>query len=96
MHVLELKVPPVALVLFMAALMWLVARAAPAFELALPGRGFFAISLAVAGAVASLSGVVSFRRAKTTVNPMKPDSSSFLVSSGVYALTRNRMYTRLT
>jgi hypothetical protein len=38
MHALELKVPPVAVVLFMAALMWLVARAAPAFELALPAR----------------------------------------------------------
>jgi protein-S-isoprenylcysteine O-methyltransferase Ste14 len=92
MHVLELKVPPVAVVLFMAALMWLVARAAPAFEFALPARGFLAVGLAVTGIVVSLSGVVSFRRAKTTVNPMKPDSSSSLVTSGVYALTRNPMY----
>jgi protein-S-isoprenylcysteine O-methyltransferase Ste14 len=92
MHVLELKVPPVAIVLFMAALMWLVARTAPAFEFALPARVFLAVGLAVTGIVASLSGVVSFRRAKTTVNPMKPDSSSSLVSSGVYALTRNPMY----
>jgi protein-S-isoprenylcysteine O-methyltransferase Ste14 len=92
MHVLELKVPPVAVVLFMAALMWLVARAAPVFEIALPARGFLAVGLAVTGIVVSLSGVVSFRRAKTTVNPMKPDSSSSLVSSGVYALTRNPMY----
>lgn len=92
MHALELKVPPVAVVLFMAALMWLVARAAPAFEFALPARGFLAVGLAVTGMVASLSGVVSFRRANTTVNPMKPDSSSSLVSSGVYALTRNPMY----
>jgi protein-S-isoprenylcysteine O-methyltransferase Ste14 len=92
MHVLELKVPPVAVVLLMAALMWLVARAAPAFELAFPLRGLLAVGLAIAGVVASLSGVVSFRRAKTTVNPMKPDSSSSLVSSGVYALTRNPMY----
>src|SRR4051794_16193375 len=92
MHVLELKVPPVAVVLLMAALMWLVARAAPAFELALPARGFLAVGLAVAGVAASLSGVVSFRRAKTTVNPMKPDSTSSLVSSGVYRYTRNPMY----
>jgi protein-S-isoprenylcysteine O-methyltransferase Ste14 len=92
MHALELKVPPVAVVLFMAALMWLVARAAPAFEIALPARSFLAVGLAVTGMVVSLSGVVSFRRANTTVNPMKPDSSSSLVSSGVYALTRNPMY----
>jgi protein-S-isoprenylcysteine O-methyltransferase Ste14 len=92
MHALALKVPPVAVVLFMAALMWLVARAAPVFEIALPARGFLAVGLAVTGIIASLSGVVSFRRAKTNVNPMKPDSSSSLVSSGVYALTRNPMY----
>ena len=37
-------------------------------------------------------GFASFRRAKTTVNPMKPDSASSLVVSGIYDLTRNPMY----
>ena len=43
------------------------------------------------GGVVSGLGVVSFRRAKTTVNPMKPESSSSLV---VWASrwTRNPMY----
>jgi protein-S-isoprenylcysteine O-methyltransferase Ste14 len=36
--------------------------------------------------------VVAFRRAGTTVNPMKPESSSSLVVSGIYAFTRNPMY----
>jgi protein-S-isoprenylcysteine O-methyltransferase Ste14 len=36
--------------------------------------------------------VVSFRRARTTVNPTKPESSSVLVDSGIYRLTRNPMY----
>ena len=39
-----------------------------------------------------VSGIVSFRRAKTTVNPMKPDSTSSLVVSGIYRYTRNPMY----
>jgi protein-S-isoprenylcysteine O-methyltransferase Ste14 len=38
------------------------------------------------------TGIVSFRRAKTTVNPMKPSSSSSLVISGIYKYTRNPMY----
>ena len=92
MPVLELKVPPVAVVLVTAALMWLVATAVPAFGFVFPARDFLALSLAVAGAVVSLSGVVLFKRAKTTVNPLKPGSSSSLVSSGVYAFSRNPMY----
>jgi protein-S-isoprenylcysteine O-methyltransferase Ste14 len=44
------------------------------------------------GVLICLSGVVSFRRAKTTVNPMKPDSTSSLVVSGIYRYTRNPMY----
>jgi len=35
--------------------------------------------------------VVTFRKAKTTVNPVKPHASS-LVTSGVYAISRNPMY----
>jgi protein-S-isoprenylcysteine O-methyltransferase Ste14 len=92
MHVLELKVPPVAVVVLTAGLMWLASWTVPAFGFVLPARNVLAVSLGVAGVVTSLLGVVSFRRAKTTVNPMRPDASSSLVRSGVYARSRNPMY----
>jgi protein-S-isoprenylcysteine O-methyltransferase Ste14 len=92
MYVLELKVPPLALVFLMAALMWFATWVVPTFGFKLPARTLFSVSVAVAGAVISGLGVASFRRAKTTVNPMKPDSSSSLVVSGIYRLTRNPMY----
>jgi len=92
MHVLELKVPPVAVVLVTAGFMWLVAWAVPALEFRFPARDLVAVSLALAGAVTSALGVISFGRARTTVNPMKPESSSSLVTSGIYRLTRNPMY----
>jgi protein-S-isoprenylcysteine O-methyltransferase Ste14 len=92
MHVLELKVPPVALVFLVAALMWLVSWAMPAFEFEFPSGDVLAVSVAVAGAIISGLGIVSFRQARTTVNPMKPDSASSLVVSGIYRLTRNPMY----
>lgn len=92
MHVLELKVPPVAVALATASLMWLVAWAVPALGFLFPFRDLVAMSLALAGAVTSALGVISFRRARTTVNPMKPESSSSLVASGIYKLTRNPMY----
>ena len=37
-------------------------------------------------------GVIEFRRAKTTVDPTKPDSASSLVRTGIYRRTRNPMY----
>jgi protein-S-isoprenylcysteine O-methyltransferase Ste14 len=91
-HVLELKVPPAAVVLFMAALMWLVSWALPQFGFVFPARGLFVVSFAGAGVVTSALGVVSFRRARTTVNPTRPGSSTCLVRSGVYTFTRNPMY----
>ena len=92
MHVLELKVPPPAVALLTAALMWVCAWAVPAFGFLFPARDLYAVGLAVAGAVAAVLGIVSFARARTTVNPMKPESSSSLVVSGIYQLTRNPMY----
>lgn len=92
MHVLELKIPPVALVLLAAALMWLASWAMPAFWFEYPSRGLLSVSVTLAGAIISGLGIASFRRARTTVNPMKPDSTSSLVVSGIYRLTRNPMY----
>ena len=92
MQSLELKIPPLAVVIVTAALMWIAPRAAPAFRVVLPDRSALAACLAVAGVVTSVLGIVAFRRARTTVNPMHPESSSALVVAGVYRLTRNPMY----
>jgi protein-S-isoprenylcysteine O-methyltransferase Ste14 len=42
--------------------------------------------------VVRLAGMVAFRRAKTTVNPIKASAASSLVTRGVYEFTRNPMY----
>jgi protein-S-isoprenylcysteine O-methyltransferase Ste14 len=89
---LALKLPPVALVVIVAAIMWVTSFATPAFDFFLPAKSLLSVSLALIGAVTCLSGIVSFRRAKTTVNPMKPNSTSSLVVSGIYKYTRNPMY----
>jgi protein-S-isoprenylcysteine O-methyltransferase Ste14 len=92
MRTLELKVPPVAVALIIAALMWSVSWTTPAFRFVFPARGLLALIFAGAGVITAVLGVASFRRARTTVNPMKPESSSSLVRSGVYARSRNPMY----
>ena len=92
MQFLELKVPPPVVGLFTAVIMWLTAKKVPALELALPQRKGLFLGLLAAGVCVSVLGVASFRRARTTVNPLKPEKSSCLVVSGIYRHTRNPMY----
>ena len=72
--------------------MWLTSRVAPALAIPIPAPTILAVCLPVAGAALDILGVLAFRRAKTTVNPMAPGSSSSLVCTGLYALSRNPMY----
>lgn len=91
MSSLELRVPPVAVVLIAAVLMWLLARVLP-WPGDLVGGWPAALLIASAGVVVAVAGLVAFRQARTTVNPMKPEASSALVERGIYGLTRNPMY----
>lgn len=51
-----------------------------------------AVVLIVTGLFLDLWCAVQFFRAKTTVNPLRPENSSSLVVQGMYRLTRNPMY----
>jgi protein-S-isoprenylcysteine O-methyltransferase Ste14 len=92
MRTLELKIPPVVVVLLTGAAMWAAARFWSSLRVELPLRAALAAGLILAGLVIALAGVVSFRRAGTTVNPLQPAATSRLVVSGVYRRTRNPMY----
>lgn len=92
MHAFELKIPPVAVVIIVATLMGLLAHLASELDFSLPLRRILASTLALVGVGVSMVGVWSFKRAETTVNPLKPETTSALVNSGVYRFTRNPMY----
>jgi protein-S-isoprenylcysteine O-methyltransferase Ste14 len=92
MRLLELRIPPPIVALTVAGGMWLVARSAPVLQVPHTVRLAAAIALAVLGAAVALAGVLSFRRARTTLNPLKPETSAALVTGGVYSFTRNPMY----
>ena len=91
MNALELKIPPPIVAILVAAMMWLASRV-PALRLEIPARRMIAACLAALGVAVAIAGVISFRRAHTTVNPLKPQSTSSLVQSGVYRFSRNPMY----
>jgi protein-S-isoprenylcysteine O-methyltransferase Ste14 len=86
------RFPPLAVAASFGLVMWLVARALPALHVDFPARRPLALALLALGAAISLAGVVAFRRARTTTNPLRPDAASALVVTGIYAHTRNPMY----
>jgi protein-S-isoprenylcysteine O-methyltransferase Ste14 len=89
---LELRIPPPIVGLIIAGGMWAVAHIPPILQLPNLLRLLVAVVLAVLGVAVALGGVLSFRRAHTTVNPLKPETSAALVSTGIYSFTRNPMY----
>lgn len=92
MNVLELRIPPPAVALITALAMWAVERWGPATAEPSTFGKAAAAALALLGIAIDLAGLAAFRRARTTINPMKPGSSSSLVTGGIYRITRNPMY----
>lgn len=91
MGVLELRVPPPIVAAIFAGLAWLLAKAGPAWS-DFPGLGKAGAVVMLSGLALDVLGLVVFLRARTTVNPLKPDSSSAVVTTGIYRYTRNPMY----
>ena len=94
MSALELKIPPPLVAAAVAGCMYAAAVLLPAPVLALPPgvRVGMALALAAVGAGFDVAGLLAFRKARTTVNPLTPHRSVAVVSTGVYRLTRNPMY----
>ena len=92
MQLLEKKIPPPVIATLFAVAMWVLSKYVSGVEVSDSVRVISAVVVLLVGAFFSLAGVVSFRRAKTTVNPLKPETTSSLVSSGIYQFSRNPMY----
>ena len=95
MDALELKVPPPIVALVAALGMWAISRLTFAFEVDVALRTAVAVVIALIGGAFDVAGIASFRRARTTLNPMKPEAASSLVTGGIYRVARNPMYVGL-
>ena len=87
---LELKIPPPIVLLVVGCGMWGVAKVGPLVSV--PGGAVFGVLLMIAGFVLNIAGVMTVRRAKTTFNPLRPDTTTALVSTGLFGVSRNPMY----
>ncbi|WP_273820971.1 methyltransferase family protein [Pseudomonas asplenii] len=87
------RIPPPLVATLFGLLAWFAARHLPGtLALAIEWRVGLALIVLLAGVTICLAGVFSFRRARTTVNPLRPETASALVRSGIYRYTRNPMY----
>ncbi|KRG67621.1 methyltransferase family protein [Pseudoxanthomonas dokdonensis] len=84
---LETKIPPPVVLLVLAILIW-----------ALPGSSSTS-ARTLTGGLLVLAGLLIngwpkrlFRRLGTTINPLHPERSSVLITSGLYRYSRNPMY----
>ena len=83
MKYLELRIPPALLMLLFGGLMRLTDWLLPTFRV----EALFLLAITVV-----VSGIVSFRQAKTTVDPTHPERATQVVTGGIYQFSRNPMY----
>ncbi|MDD5250580.1 MAG: isoprenylcysteine carboxylmethyltransferase family protein [Rhodocyclaceae bacterium] len=89
---LETRIPPPIVAALICAAMWWLSPASPMLQLPASVRVVVALAIASFGGVVAMGASIRFRRAKTTVNPLKPQNASSLVTAGIYRYTRNPMY----
>lgn len=95
MSSLELKIPPPAVTLLFGFLMWLASLLIAPVAVPFAVRVGVAVVIVSVGLIFGGSAMLSFVRRRTTMNPIKPDAASSLVTGGVFRVTRNPMYLSL-
>ncbi len=78
--------------LLLGVFAWAASWQLPALSFHLPFTTLLAVALAVVGVALNLLPKLAFGRARTTINPLKPQTTTHLVTSGIYCYTRNPMY----
>lgn len=89
---LENKIPPLVLLLIFGSLMWGVSIFTPVILFARHWQLIIILIMLLSASFFCLAGVLSFKQAHTTVNPLQPEEASTLVNTGIYKVSRNPMY----
>lgn len=92
MKLLEKKLPPLVVLFIFGCIVWLISKIAPAIHVDKNWHVFIILFLILGATLFCTLGVMSFKKAETTVNPLNPENASTLVISGIYKISRNPMY----
>jgi protein-S-isoprenylcysteine O-methyltransferase Ste14 len=89
---LETRIPPLVVVAIVAAAMWGTRLLLPALTTPYAGNFPVGLVLLAAGVCVIGEGARQFRRARTTVDPLRPEKATTIVDTGIFRITRNPMY----
>ena len=93
MKSLENKIPPLIIVVFFLVLIFLLKNLLEVFTFSYQiYTSLFFLCLSISF---FLTGIIEFRKHKTTLNPLMPEESTTLVTTGVFKLSRNPIYLSL-
>ena len=89
---MKLLIPPPIQALLSAIMMCLINRYFTHANFSLNGINIFALIFLIIAAIIIILSMYKFKKIKTTISPLRPNKTSSLVNSGIYAYTRNPMY----
>ncbi len=89
---MKLKIPPVLVALLFAFLMWSIHKLTQTRHITFEHQKLVSWSFFYLGVFIGVIAVYSFRKARTTVDPSRPNKASSLVTAGIYQYSRNPMY----
>lgn len=95
MKFLQLKCPPPIVMIVAGVVSSLAAQRDLLFlqqQLNVINQMAWPLVFLVVGIITAVAGIVEFSRHKTTVNPLHPEKTTSLVSTGIFQFTRNPMY----
>ncbi len=94
MHFLRNKIPPPIVTVLFAVLVYGSSPYLPDIQIPASNTARNTASLItfIIGFGIMLSAGIAFRKFQTTVNPLKPDTASSLVTGGIFNVSRNPMY----
>ena len=92
---LQLKIPPPVYAITIGLLMWFLNRYFPVFYLIDSPWNRIGIAIMIIAGSLDLWSLFLFIKKHTTANPMKPQNTSGIVTSGLYKISRNPMYVGL-
>ena len=87
---MKTKIPPPIIALMCIAINYLSTHFINPFKF--PNIEIIGVFILLAGQVTAFLGILLFKKYKTTVNPINPEETTSLVTTGIFSITRNPMY----